>query len=321
VESLKEIENILMKYNSYLLTTHVNADGDAIGSILGLGRSLENLGKKVFYLVPGVPSHKFSFLKGFESINKELENAKEAEVLVILDAPNLDRVEGFNFKIENYKTIVRIDHHASEENHSHVKFVKVGYPSTTCLVFEIINDGKFPMDEDIANALYTGLLTDTGSFRFNNTSEIAFGVAKELVKFGANPYFISRMVYEMETLTHLKLLGIALLRMEIIENLGFSYITQEDFKNYNATENDTEGIVDYLRKEKDIEIVLFLRELKEGGFKGSIRSKNHIDVRKIAEFFGGGGHREASGFTSKLSKEDILKIVLDKIKNEEKSSF
>ena len=319
MESLKEIENIIKTFNSFLLTTHINADGDAIGSILGLGQSLEHLGKHVFYLVPGEPSQKFSFLKGFENINKNLEGINEVEVLFILDAPNIDRVEGFNFRLENYKKIVRIDHHISDENMSHIQYVKVGYPSTTCLVFETISELNLPINEDIANALYTGLLTDTGSFRFNNTSDVAFEVAKELVKLGAKPYFISRMVYEMENLAHLKLLGLALLRLEVYDKLGFSYVTQEDFKKYNATEDDTEGIVDYLRKEKDIEVVLFLRELKEGGFKGSLRSKNHIDVRKIAEYFGGGGHKEASGFKSNLSMEEILRIIHDKITNEEKS--
>lgn len=318
---LKEINKIIKEFGTFLLTTHINADGDALGSILSIGLSLEKMGKRVYYLVPGNPPEHFNFLKGFEKINRDLENIGKADVLMVLDAPNIDRVEGFSFDINNFKKIIRIDHHISDENFSHVRYEKVGYPSTTCLVYEVLKENNFPIDEDIANLLYTGLLTDTGSFRFNNTTEVAFSIAKELVTLGAQPYFISRMVYEMESLEHLKLLGIALLRLSIIDKIGFSYITQEDFIKYGAKENDTEGIVDYLRKEKDIEVVLFLRELKEGGFKGSLRSKNQIDVRKIAEIFGGGGHKEAAGFKSSLSKEEILKIIYESIKNEEKNSI
>ncbi|BAL81195.1 DHH family phosphoesterase [Caldisericum exile] len=319
MESLKEIKNIISNSNSIFLTTHINADGDGMGSMLGLGMSLEHLGKKVFYFVPGEAPIHFAFLKNFKSINKNLDEGKFAEIFILIDAPNIDRVEGFTFDLSAFKKIIRIDHHLSNENFSHVKYVKVGYPSTSCLVFELIKELDLPIDKDIADALYTGLLTDTGSFRFNNTSEVAFDIARKLVLSGARPYYISRMVYEMETLTHLKLLGLALLRLEIVDKIGFSYITQEDFKSYNANENDTEGIVDYLRKEKDIEVVLFVRELQDGGYKGSLRSKNHIDVRKIAEIFGGGGHKEAAGFKTTLSKEEILNIVRKAIKDEEKN--
>ncbi|MGC9099674.1 MAG: DHH family phosphoesterase [Caldisericum sp.] len=319
MEEIKEIGDIISKSKSFFLTTHINADGDGIGSILGLGMSLEKLGKKVFYFVPGeIPNH-FAFLKNFEKINEKIDERIQTDVFLLLDAPNIDRVEGITFNLSNFKKIIRIDHHISNENFSHVKYVKVGYPSTSCLVFELIKEENLPIDRDIAEALYTGLLADTGSFRFNNTTEAAFNIARELVIMGARPYYISRMVYEMETLPHLKLLGLALLRLEIIDKIGFSYITQEDFKNYNATESDTEGIVDYLRKQKDIEIILLIRELQDGGFKGSLRSKNNIDVRKIAEIFGGGGHKEAAGFKTNLKMHQILEIIQKAVKDEEKN--
>lgn len=314
MNSIKKITENLKSNNSFLLTTHVNADGDGIGSILGLGESLELLGKKVFYFVPEpVPLH-FSFLSNFEKINKDIKDLKEVDLIVVLDAPNIERIEGFNINAIKHKLVMRIDHHKDKSDNSEFNYVKIDYPSTTCIVWKILKYGKLPINKEISDSLYTGLLTDTGSFRFNNTNKVAFSTAKELVENGANPYNIARMVYEMETLTHLKLLGLSLMRMEIIEKLGFSYITQEDMKNLGASDEDIEGIVDYIRKAKDCEAVLFLKELKEGGWKGSLRSKNHVDVRTIAEKFGGGGHKEAAGFKTSLSKEEILKIVLEGLK-------
>lgn len=316
MNNIKKIIDTLNSYNSFLLTTHVNADGDGIGSILGLGESLELLGKKVSYFVPEpVPLH-FSFLNNFEKINKNIKDLKEVDLILVLDAPNIERIEGFNVNTIKHKLIMRFDHHKGENDNYEFNYVKINYPSTTCVVWKILKYGKFPINKEISDSLYTGLLTDTGSFRFNNTNKVAFSTAKELVENGANPYNIARMVYEMETLTHLKLLGLSLMRLTIIEKLGFSYVTQEDIKNLNATDEDIEGVVDYLRKDKDCEAVLFLRELKEGGWKGSLRSKNHVDVRTIAEKFGGGGHKEAAGFKANLSKEEILKIVLGWLKNE-----
>jgi len=310
---MNKVVNILKSYTSFLLTTHVNADGDGVGSVLALGESLELLQKDVYYAIPKpIPEH-FSFLPNFHKINKNIDNLKSVDVLVILDAPNIERLEGIDINSINFKEVVRIDHHKGNSDFEENNYAKTNYPSTTCLVFEVLKYNDFPINKNIANALYVGLLTDTGSFRFNNTTEVAFEVAKELVKLGAEPYFNARMVYEMDSLPHLKLLGLALLRLEIIGKLGFSYLYYKDFLDFNAKEEDSEGIVDYLRKEKDIEAVLFLRELENGNWKGSLRSKNHIDVRKIAEIFNGGGHKEASGFKTELSKDEILKIVLEEL--------
>ena len=314
--SLSEIIEVLNNFNSFLLTTHINADGDGIGCLLALGSALKARGKDVKYFVPGLIPPKFSFLKGFEELNKNLENVEETEVLVILDTPTIERIEGFNFDMNKFKKIIRIDHHEGDHTLADLTYEKPNYPSATCLVYELLKEANFPIDKDIATDLYLGVLTDTGSFRFNNTQGIAFQISKELVDLGAQPYYTARMVYEMETMAHLKLLGEALLRLEVNNSLGISYITKDDFVKYNATENDSEGIVDYLRKEKNIEILLFLKELPEGGYKGSLRSKNDANVKKIAEFFGGGGHRKAAGFTANLPKEEIIKIVVETIQKE-----
>ncbi len=314
--SLNEIIEVINNFNSFLLTTHVNADGDGIGCLLGLGSALKAQGKDVKYFVPGILPTKYGFLKGFEELNKNLENIEKTEVLIILDTPTIERIEGFSFDRDKFKRVIRIDHHEGDRTIADLTYEKPNYPSATCLVYELLKEGKFPINKDIANDLYVGVLTDTGSFRFNNTQGIAFQIARELVDLGAQPYYTARMVYEMETMAHLKLLGEALLRLKVHDSFGFSYITKEDFAKYNANENDSEGIVDYLRKEKNIEILLFLKELPEGGYKGSLRSKNDAEVKKIAELFGGGGHRKAAGFTSNLPKEEIIRIVEEEIQKE-----
>lgn len=319
MNKIAEICVVFKRYKSFAFFTHVNADGDAIGSILSLGRSLELLGKKVIYSVPEPVPLKYNFLKGYEHINKNLSLIKNMEVGVLLDAPGTGRIDDPQKHFPLFKVTINIDHHLSNGHFATYNLVNEKAPSTTTIIFEILQKGNFPIDDDISNSLYTGLLTDTGSFHYSNTNISAFQTASRLIHYGAKTSYIADMIFERETISHFKILGITLLRLVNEDGIAYSYITRNDFKQYNAKEEDTERIIDVLRRIKDAKIVLFFKETKKGETRVSIRGKNGLNVRELAEYFGGGGHLSAAGCTIHASIEESIKLVITFVKEKFKS--
>jgi phosphoesterase RecJ-like protein len=319
MNDINEICNIFKSYKSFAFFTHVNADGDAIGSILSLGKSLELLGKKVIYSVPEPVPLKYNFLKGYEYINKKLDLIKNMEVGVLLDAPGTERIDDLEKYFPFFKITINIDHHLSNGRFATYNLVNEKAPSTTAIVLEILEKGNFPIDEDISNSLYAGLLTDTGSFHYSNTNISAFQTASKLINYGAKISYIADMLFECETISHFKMLGISLLRLIDEDGIAYSYITRNDFIKYKAKEEDTERIIDVLRRIKDAKIILFFKEMKSEETRVSIRGKNGLNVRELAEYFGGGGHLSAAGFTIHASIEESIKLVTTFIKEKFKS--
>jgi phosphoesterase RecJ-like protein len=314
MNDIDKICNVFRKYNSFALFTHVNADGDAIGSLLGLGNSLKLAGKKVLLNVPEPVPLKFNFLKDYELINKNLEFLDQMEVGVLLDAAGTSRIEDLEKNLKLFRITINIDHHVSNGRFAIYNFVNASAPSTTVLIFELLERCKFPINEDISNSLFTGLLTDTGSFHYANTGKLAFDTASKLVDYGAKPSFVANMIFERETPGHLKTLGTSLLRLMVENGIAYSFITLKDLEKFDAIEEDTERIIDVLRRVKDSKIVLLFKETKKGEVRVSLRGKNGMNVRKIAEHFGGGGHAGAAGCTLESSIEDGIKQLLKYIK-------
>jgi len=319
MNKVNEICTVFRKYNSFALFTHVNADGDAIGSILGLGNSLELAGKKVLLNVPEPVPLKFNFLKGYEFINKDLGLLNQMEVGVLLDAAGTSRIEDLEKNLELFRITINIDHHVSNGHFAIYNFVDANAPSTTALILEILERCKFPINKDISNSLFTGLLTDTGSFHYANTGKLAFDTASKLIDYGAEPSFVANMIFERETLGHLKTLGTSLLRLTVEDGVAYSFITLKDLEKFDALEEDTERIIDVLRRVKDAKIALLFKETKKGEIRVSLRGKNGANVRKIAEHFGGGGHTAAAGCTLESSIEDGIKQLLKYIKEYDKN--
>jgi phosphoesterase RecJ-like protein len=160
-------------------------------------------------------------------------------------------------------------------------------------------------------------MTDTGSFHYSNATAEAFEVGSRLVNYGAKPDFIGSMIYEQETLSHLKLLGLALTRLTVENGVAYSYITVQDFIKHKANEEDTDGIVDYMRKFNGADTVVFFKE-KGNDVRVSLRGKEGVNVKEIAEEFGGGGHVLAAGCTVNMSLEESIKTVLARIEKRRK---
>ncbi|MGC9125269.1 MAG: DHH family phosphoesterase, partial [Caldisericaceae bacterium] len=230
----KTLGEVFRKYESFAIFSHANADGDTIGASLGLGLSLKKIGKRVFYVVPEPVPEKFVFLKDYELINNDIGFLCEAEVGVLVDAAMTSRVEGLEERLRTFKITVNIDHHPGNGRFATYNYVDGSAPSTTSILLRFFEQEGFPIDPDISDAFFTGLMTDTGSFHYSNATAEAFEVGRKLVEYGARPDYIGRMIYEQETLPHLKLLGLALTRLNVEQGIAYSYITAEDFVQCKA---------------------------------------------------------------------------------------
>jgi phosphoesterase RecJ-like protein len=308
--SFEEIGKVIEENDSFAIFSHANADGDAFGSSLGLGQMLKLMGKKVVYFLPEPVPLRFAFLPDYDEINK---SKPVADVGIVVDAADIGRINNLSDIFNSFKTTINIDHHETNDYFADFNYVDKDAPSTSCLIYKLIKANNFPINKNIAEALYTGVLTDTGAFKYANATFEAFEIAGELVQHGANPEYVAKMCFESDTVEHLKLTGIALQRLVIEKNVGYSYITYEDRMKIGASEEDMEGIIDSIRKCKDIEVAVLFKEANKGEVRVSFRSKNGIDVKSIAVRFGGGGHIPASGCTVRGELNEVINTVIQTV--------
>ncbi len=316
----KGIIDTLEKENSFLILTHSTPDGDALGSSLALKIFLEKLNKKVeFYAEKPIPVQ-YRFLPGIDSI-KDLKNLsfENIDVLILLDCNEVNRVtyeRKILEKIELFsgKRIV-IDHHITDrEEKKSLTWLDPQKAATGILIYYLIKNMNVELNEEIAYNLYTALIVDTGNFQFDNTTEEAFLIARELVKAGARPSYIYEQCFESWGESRFKLFLKMLSNLELLPPLAVSYISKEDFQETHTTEPDTERFVEFIRILKDINLTALFREIEKDFIKVSLRSKGNIDVSSIAREFGGGGHKNAAGYRIKSSIRDAREQLLEKLK-------
>lgn len=314
MNNFSEIKDRILKSKKIIVTSHVNPDGDAIGAGLSLTVALKKLGKDVRFILQDDYPQNVSFLKKIHLVEKyNDQEVYDYDLLICVDSATLDRV-GEVKKLAQNSFVINLDHHISNPFYGNLNYVEE-ISSTSELIYNFFKESEIEIDLDMAEALYTGLVNDTGNFEHNNVTEKTFKMAAELKAIGVENSKIVREFFKTKSFAAIKLLGKALYEMKFIEDkkLVYYFMSKEDLNNYNGKKEDTEGIVESLISYQEAEISLFLREDKPGQIKGSMRSKHDVDVNKIAGFFNGGGHKKAAGFTSDLPAEDIIKIVLSKL--------
>lgn len=311
---MKKVIETIKNHKRFLLISHENPDGDAVGSVLGLYFGLKKLKKIVVPVLPDPVPKIYSFLNGSDQIKQDFE-LDEIEVAIVLDCADIGRVENLKKKLTKIPKKINIDHHPSNFSFGEINYINPKSSSTSELVLKILNKLNIKIDKDISYALYTGLMTDTGGFRFANTNLNTLKAATFLVKNGADPFYISEMVYSMKPLKALKLLGRALEKLKKDNGIIFSILTLDDFKEFDAEEEDAEGIVEYLNKSNEANIAILFKQKNNGFYKVSLRSKGDIDVKDIAIKFGGGGHMNAAGFDIKEDPKSVLEKILLELKN------
>jgi len=308
---LSKIVSALKTCDGFLISTHVNADGDALSAVLVCGAILRNLGKTYRIVVPDpAPEERYRFLPGFEEIHsfEQTLDPVPANVLLAVDVPTMDRIGDVAHLLPEYVSIIVIDHHESNEWFGEVNFVRPEASSTCQLLYEVISELKLPFDERIATCIYTGIAFDTGGFRFANTSSEALRIAAEMVDRGARPDVIADAVFHRRSYKATKRLGQVLNSLELHLDGKVSSIYLP-----GARDQDTEGFIDYAISIVGVEVAFFLREEKEGRFRVSLRSKNQINVSRIAQRFGGGGHRKAAGCRMQGRAAEVKALLLEEI--------
>ena len=320
--NFNELENIIEKNNSFLLTTHVNPDADAIGSEIALYFLLKELGKKVFVINHSSTPYNLEFLDEDNVIEKYDEQKhsnilNEVDVLAAIDFNRSDRMVRMQQKfLESKKLKICIDHHQEPENFVDYLFCDPGYCATGHILFDFISKTSLlKLSYKTAYPIYAAIMTDTGSFRFERTTPEIHRIAAELLEQNVIPGEVYDKIYDQSKFSKIKLMGEALNSMQLFgeeKKIGYMILKQETFKLLNAIESDTDGFVNFSLSVEGVEIGLLFIELKKG-FKVSFRSKGTIPVNKLASEFGGGGHINAAGariFNGKL--DDYSTNILNK---------
>lgn len=309
-----EIKREIEKAENIILTAHINPDGDAVGSSLALLLTLKNeyRDKNLRLILQDEIPDTTKFLKYSELIEKYKEDeVYKTELLIYLDSATKERTGVIYQKIEARKTVC-IDHHVSNPEYGDINCIIRNATSTSEIIFNFIKASEYKLLKEAAEALYLGLVNDTGNFSHSNVTKEAFEMAAELLSVGVNSNYIVTNFLNSNAYQALKIVGEALRSFEFYpdKKLSYIYIDNATMEKYDARKEDTEGIVEKILSYNQASVSLFLREEKDGKIKGSMRSKYEVDVNRIANIFGGGGHYKAAGFSSSLSAEEILKIVL-----------
>lgn len=313
--TLDEVIQEIQRNRSFLISTHVNPEGDALGSSLALGLLLKSLGKQAL-VVNRDPVPRFLNFLPYQQIFEQRDRVTEAyDVLAVLDCGDLARTGLFDPLRMPARRVVNIDHHVSNQKFGHINWVRVDAASTGEMIYELIKALGRPITPEIALCLYTTLVTETGSFRYSNTTARTFEISAELVKLGIEPWKVAQQLFERNTRGQLQLLTELLKGMEFSKDgrTAWMVVSQDLFKMTGTSVEDIENFINYPRSVEGVEVALLFRQLPQDGYKVSLRSKGRVDVAKLAEQFGGGGHPNAAGCVVKGSLEQVKARVLSSV--------
>lgn len=305
----------LNRSEALFLATHINPDGDAIGSMLALGLGLQQRGKRVFmYNASSIPAV-YRFLPGVKQVRQTLPSFSDYDTAVILDCGDLERIGDAAANENALPHIVNIDHHVTNTVFGQNQFVDATACSSAEIVYRLLKRMKVKIDKAIATSIYTGIFTDTGSFRFANTNSAAYAICSEMVQCGVDPYTVAQHVYGTYSLGRILLLNMALDSIEISANgkLSIMTVTKDMFTETDTNPEDVDGMINYAKRIEDVKVAALIMENANGTahkrFHVSLRSDGSVDVAEIAASFGGGGHFNAAGFGVETSIEDLKKSI------------
>ena len=323
---INEFDSLLKKSKNTLIIPHKNPDGDALGSSLALNFFLKKKGHNSLVISPNEYPSFLNWLPGQNKIiNFSLNQKKvislidEADLILTLDYNDLSRTGEMESILTSAKIpFVMVDHHENPKSYADLTFSEPQISSTSEMVYDIISKlDHSKMDSNIATCLYTGMMTDTGSFRFPSTTSKTYLIASKLIDFGANHSKIHQNVYDNYTFNRIRLLGTCLSNLKKIKNLPvvYTFLSQEDLHINNFKKGDTEGFVNYGLSLKNISLsVIMIEDKLQNLIKMSFRSKGNFSVNKFAKiYFNGGGHHNAAGGTSLKSLKETEKIFMNAI--------
>ena len=309
---VNRIRDEILHRQRFLLTSHARPDGDSIGSQLAMAYALESLGKQVRLVnADAAPEHYFEF-PGVDRIEIAPRTGWVADALIVMECSDLTRtgVAGLDGHF-----IINIDHHAGNRMYGAINWFDESAAACGEMVFDIIKALGVPLSPEIATHIYLAILTDTGSFHHSNITPRTFEICRQAVEAGVNPTIMARRVYDSNSFGKLKLIGALLDEMQLVDGGRLAVLRMDDavLAACGCTQNDTEGIINLPLTAREIQAVIFFKMSANGEVRVSMRSKYDVDVRVVASEYGGGGHKNAAGFTVAGKPEDVQPRIVDRL--------
>jgi phosphoesterase RecJ-like protein len=312
LESWDSAVSVVREADELVLACHVNPDGDALGSLLALSLGLRRLGKRTHatWGTDGltIPAN-YAFLPAVDTIVDPRE-VPEVDTVIAVDCGAADRLGELEKYAANARWLINIDHHPGNENFGTHNLVVTTASSTAELVAALLEDLGIEIDRDIATALYTGVVTDTGRFQYSNSSPDTLRLAADLLERGIDAPAVAHEVFESSPFSFLKLTGRVLDRAVLIpeESLVYSWFRRADLADTGVPFDETEKLIDLVRQTRDASVAAMFKETPDGDFRVSLRSKGPASVGAVARALGGGGHELAAGFTAKTVEQGVADI-------------
>jgi phosphoesterase RecJ-like protein len=310
-ESIARILRILRDHETFLVTSHARPDGDAIGSALGLQHLLESIGKRVTVAFADPIPTMYQCLPGVDRIQRAIPGGDLPDVAILLECDSIART-GFDRVAAHM--VLNIDHHQSGRTFADFNWIDPGACAVGAMIYDLAIAADIEITPEIASCLYTAVLTDTGSFTYASTAASTFGLAEHLLECGAEADRITQAIYFSSPESKVRILGAALANLKIDGEVASASVSCDEMDRAGAIPEDCEGIVNHLIGISGIRAAVFLRELPAGDhFRLNLRSKGSVDVAEVAEHFGGGGHRNASGCTDAGSLTEVTPRVIGEL--------
>jgi phosphoesterase RecJ-like protein len=309
---LSQVVELIESKHRFAITSHKRPDGDSLGSSLALYWVLRALNKDVVVFMRDVVPHAYSKLPGAADVVTGPEFETQYDAVFVMECSDIDRPGLIGLEKQ---FVVNIDHHSTTVLFGSINWIDSTASAVGEMIYNLSKALGVTVTKEIAECAYAALLTDTGSFHFSNTTERTFKVASELVRKGVEPAQIAQSIFYSNRYSKIKLLGLALSTMQCDKSGRIAWITlmQDAMNETGASEDEADGIVNYPLSVSEIEVVIFLKQIKNDEFRVSLRSKGKLNVAKIAEGYKGGGHRNAAGCTLTGPLDDIVQQLVGKV--------
>jgi phosphoesterase RecJ-like protein len=310
---IAQVRDDILRRQRFLLTSHARPDGDSIGSQLAMAFALDALGKQVRIVnADAAPDH----YQGFPGMER-IEIASSVtphpdDAVIVMECSDLMRTGVSGFDTQH---IINIDHHAGNRMYGALNWFDESAAACGEMVFDLIRALGVPLNLEIATHIYLAILTDTGSFHHSNITPRTFDICRQAVEAGVQPAAMARRVFDSNSFGKLKLIGALLDSMQLLDEgrLAVLYMDDQMLEACGCTHNDTEGLINLPLTAREIQAVVFFKVAPDGAVRVSMRSKYDVDVRQVASQYGGGGHKNAAGFTAAGPLPDVREQILERL--------
>jgi phosphoesterase RecJ-like protein len=324
IEDLEQAIEVVGGASALALACHVGPDGDALGSMLALHHLARSQGvpSVASWSAPFVVAPHYTFLPGLDTATDPADFPDHPEVMVTFDSGSLSRLGDLAAAAKSADELVVLDHHVSNDRYGTINVVDVDAAATAVVVRELARGLGWELTREAALCLYTGLVTDTGRFQYSNTTPEVFELACELSRFDLPIADVTRQLFEEHSFRYLKMVGACLARAELDRELGFvaTWVTNFDLDGFDVGIDETEGLIDLVRRTSEAEVACVCKETREG-IRVSLRSVSDADVGAVASAFGGGGHRYAAGFVAPYPVTGVLDRIKAVLREQRESRF